>query len=104
MKPGMTSTNHLAGVFSALGAPVRLRILNLLLGADPSGLSVGAIKAKVRIPGSTLSHHLDRLKRYDLVTVEREGALLRYALNPKTLDQVAGFFFQTMASRTQLPS
>jgi ArsR family transcriptional regulator, arsenate/arsenite/antimonite-responsive transcriptional repressor len=90
MKP-TASFVHLAGMFSALGGSHRLRILHLLLQADTDGLSVNAIKAKVRIPGSTLSHHLDRLKRHDLVTVEREGAVLRYAVNPKALNQVAGF-------------
>jgi ATP-dependent Clp protease ATP-binding subunit ClpC len=89
MKPA--SLDHLAGMFSALGGSVRLRILHLLLQADTNGLSVGAIKAKVRIPGSTLSHHLDCLKRHDLVTVERERAVLRYAVNSKALNQVAGF-------------
>lgn len=91
MKLNSVSFNHLAGMFSALGGPVRLRILHLLLDAEGRGLSVNAIKAKVRTPGSTLSHHLDRLKRHDLVIVEREGAVLRYSVNPKTLNQVAGF-------------
>jgi len=91
MKPSMASYDHLAGMFSALGGSVRLRILHLLLQADTSGLSVSAIKAKVKIPGSTLSHHLDRLRRHDLVAVGRERAVLRYAVNLKALNQVAGF-------------
>jgi len=91
MKPSMASFDHLAGMFSALGGPVRLRIMHMLLQADTRGLSVSAIKAKVKIPGSTLSHHLDRLRRHDLVTVERERAVLRYAVNLKALNQVAGF-------------
>lgn len=91
MSLSTVSFDHLAGMFSALGRPVRLRILHLLLEAGSDGLSVNAIKAKVRAPGSTLSHHLDRLKRHDLLMVEREGAVLRYSVNPKALNQVAGF-------------
>ena len=87
----MASCDHLAGMFSALGGPVRVRIVQLLLRAGSQGLGVNAIKGKVRIPGSTLSHHLDRLKRHDVLTVERQGTNLRYSVNPKALDQLAEF-------------
>jgi ArsR family transcriptional regulator, arsenate/arsenite/antimonite-responsive transcriptional repressor len=103
MKPATTSFDRLAGMLSALGGAHRLRILHLLLQADADGLSVNAIKAKVRIPGSTLSHHLDRLKRHDLVRVEREGAVLRYAVNPKALNQVAGFLLSECRSHNMEP-
>jgi ArsR family transcriptional regulator len=88
----------MAGTFSALGTGIRLRILHLLLHADRDGLSVNAIKEHVKIPGSTLSHHLDRLKRHDLVTVERDGTVLRYVVNPRVLNWMAGFFLSECRS------
>ncbi len=63
----------------------------VLRSANPLGLTVGAIKAKLKIPGSTLSHHLDRLRRNELITVQRNGTSLHYAVNPATLTQVASF-------------
>ena len=91
MSGGFASFDRLAGMFSALGGSARLRIVQLLFHAGSGGLSVNAIKLKVGIPGSTLSHHLDRLKRHDVLVVERQGTILRYSLNPKALEQLARF-------------
>ncbi len=50
-----------ADMFSAMGTDARLRIMQLLLTAHPEGLVVGEIQEELGIPGSTLSHHLDKL-------------------------------------------
>ena len=55
-------------MFAALGTEPRLRILRLLLAAHPDGLVVGEIQAETDIAGSTLSHHLEKLKNDELVT------------------------------------
>src|SRR5664280_2801015 len=60
-----------ADMFSAMGTEPRLRIMQLLLSAHPEGLVVSEIQDELEIPGSTLSHHLDKLKNEDLVKVER---------------------------------
>lgn len=51
-----------ADMFSAMGTEPRLRIMQLLLSAHPEGLVVGDVQAELGIPGSTLSHHLEKLK------------------------------------------
>src|ERR1700736_2098049 len=58
-----------ADMFSAMGTEPRLRIMQLLLSAHPDGLVVGEIQEELDIPNSTLSHHLDKLKTEDLVSV-----------------------------------
>ena len=58
-----------ADMFSAMGTEARLRIMQLLLKAHPEGLVVNEIQAELGIPGSTLSHHLEKLKNEDLITV-----------------------------------
>ena len=68
-----------ADMFSAMGTEARLRIMQLLLQAHPEGLVVGEIGGELEIPNSTLSHHLDKLRNEELVTVTREGTFLRYA-------------------------
>ena len=59
-----------ADMFSAMGTEPRLRIMQLLLSAHPDGLVVGEIQEELGYSDSTLSHHLDKLKNEDLVTVQ----------------------------------
>jgi DNA-binding transcriptional ArsR family regulator len=89
-----------ADMFQAMGTEPRLRILRLLLAAHPEGLVVGDILAKLDIPSSTLSHHLDKLKNEELVTVRREGTFLRYVANTESLQQLLGFLYAECCSRS----
>ena len=79
---------HYADMFSAMATEARLRIMQLLLKAHPDGLVVNEIQAELGIPGSTLSHHLDKLKNEDLVKVTRESTFLRYTANTESLQAV----------------
>ena len=63
----------------------------MLLSAHPEGLIVGDIQSELGIPASTLSHHLEKLKPEELVTVERRGTFLWYRVNVATLQEVLGF-------------
>ena len=89
-----------ADMMSAMGAGPRLRIMRELLSAHPGGLVVGEIQANLRIPGPTLSHHLDRLKTQGLVRVRREGTFLRYSANADVLRELLGFLFAECCSRS----
>src|ERR1700687_3720847 len=80
-----------ADMFSAMGIEPRLRIMQLLLSAHPEGLVVSEIQDELEIPGSTLSHHLDKLKNEDLVRVERNGTFLRYTANTAALREILHF-------------
>ena len=42
---------------------------------------VNEIQAETGVAGSTLSHHLEKLKNDELVTAEREKAFIRYRAN-----------------------
>jgi DNA-binding transcriptional ArsR family regulator len=97
-------TVRYAEMFAALGTESRLRILRLLLTAHPEGLVAGDIQSGLAIPASTLSHHLERLKIEDLVTVRREGTFLWYAANTATLQELLGFLFAECCSRSKAVS
>jgi DNA-binding transcriptional ArsR family regulator len=84
---------QVADMFAAMGAEPRLRIMRVLLAAHPRGLVVGDIQAELGIPGSTLSHHLDKLKNEDLVRVRREGTFLWYTANTGALRQLLSFLY-----------
>jgi DNA-binding transcriptional ArsR family regulator len=90
-----------ADMFTALGTESRLRILRLLLSAHPEGMVVNEIAEKLDISGSTLSHHLEKLKNEELVTVRREGTFLRYAANADTLRELLGFLYAECCTRNK---
>lgn len=89
-----------ASMFAALGTEPRLRIVRLLLAAHPVGMNVGEIQAELGIPGSTLSHHLEKLKHEELVRVERKGTFLRYLANTEALQEVLAFLYAECCTRT----
>jgi len=90
-----------ADMFSAMGTEPRLRIMQLLLSAHPEGLVVSEIQDELEIPGSTLSHHLDKLKNEDLVRVERNGTFLRYRANTEALREILQFLYAECCTRNQ---
>ena len=100
-KPAPARTAHYADMFAALGTEVRLQILRLLLSAHPDGMVVGDIQSELGIPGSTLSHHLEKLKAEGLATVQRESTFLRYSANTAALEELLGFLFAECCSRSK---
>ncbi len=90
-----------ADMMSAMGTEPRLRIMRLLLSAHPGGLVVGEIGEELGIPGSTLSHHLEKLKNEDLVNVQREGTFLRDSANADALKELLSFLYAECCSRSK---
>ena len=90
-----------ADMLSAMGTEPRLRIIRLLLAAHPDGLVVGDIQNELEIPSSTLSHHLEKLRMEDLVTVERDGTFLLYRANTKALQELLTFLYAECCSRNK---
>ncbi len=90
-----------ADMFSAMGAEPRLRIMQLLLSAHPEGLVVAEVQDELEIPNSTLSHHLDKLRTEDLVSVKREGTFLRYTANTGALQELLQFLYAECCTRNK---
>ena len=88
-------------MFSAMGTEPRLRIMQLLLSAHPDGLVVGEIQEELDIPNSTLSHHLDKLRTEDLVSVSRESTFLRYTANTEALEELLQFLYAECCTRNR---
>ena len=91
-----------ADMFAAMGTEARLRIMQLLMTAEPNGMVVGDIQAELDIPNSTLSHHLDKLKNEELVTVRRDGTYLWYRPNTETLKDLLSFLYAECSTRTRV--
>jgi ArsR family transcriptional regulator len=101
MKAADQHVTRYADMFAALGAEPRLRIVRLLLSAHPDGLVVNEIQAETGVAGSTLSHHLEKLKNDGLVTVERERAFMRYRANTEVLEELLGFLYAECCTRNK---
>lgn|SRR6185312_4275528 len=90
-----------ADMLSAMGTEPRLRIMRLLLSAHPEGMVVGEIGEELQVANSTLSHHLEKLKHEDLVSVKREGTFLRYRANTEALQEPVGFLYAECCTRNK---
>ncbi len=82
-----------ADLFAALGSEPRLRIMQLLFTAYPEGMVVGEIQARLKIPNSTLSHHLEKLRVEKLVEVKKDKQYLWYAANAETMEDLLAFLY-----------
>ncbi len=71
---------RMARLFKALADPTRLRILNLLL---ESPFCVCEMEGILGLPQPLLSRHLAYLRNGGLVTSNRDGMRVNYALNPE---------------------
>lgn len=100
--PKDTDIARFADMLSAMGTEPRLRIVRLLLTAHPVGMVVGEIGEELGIPNSTLSHHLEKLKNENLVTVTREGTFLRYAANHEALQELLAFLYDECCTRNRV--
>jgi len=98
--PAQEQTARYADMFAALGAEPRLRIVRLLLSAHPKGMVVGDIQNELGIPGSTLSHHLEKLRVEDLIKVRRDGTFLWYTANTVSLQELLNFLYEECCTRT----
>jgi ATP-dependent Clp protease ATP-binding subunit ClpC len=79
MQPEIFTTY--AQAFRALGHPARLQIFFFLVTQGEQGANVSEIKAYVDIPDSTLSHHLDALRRAELLFSTKCQRWMYYRVN-----------------------
>lgn len=87
-------------MLSVLGTEPRLKVVRLLLSAHPHGLVASEIARELKIPNSTLSHYLDKLKNHDLVSVRREGTFLWYTANDGALQELIAFLYEECCTRS----
>ena len=72
-------------IFKALNDATRREILELLKEKD---LSAGEIADAFNISKPSISHHLDILKRADLITSEKNGQFIIYSINTTIMEDV----------------
>lgn len=72
-------------LFKALNDETRRQIIELLKEKD---MNAGEIANRFNISKPSISHHLDILKRADLITSEKKGQFIEYSLNTSILEDL----------------
>ncbi|MDT0267246.1 metalloregulator ArsR/SmtB family transcription factor [Streptomyces sp. DSM 44915] len=75
---------RMAGMFKALSDPVRLRLFSRI-ASHPGGEACVCDIADVGVSQPTVSHHLKKLREAGLLTSERRGTWVYYAVAPSVL-------------------
>lgn len=78
-------------ILSKIGNPTRLEIVRLLVHAGESDFSVGSIQKKLKIPGSTLTHHLAHLKNAGIILQERQQTTLTGKMQYQVLNSLVAY-------------
>ena len=86
---------NIGAVFAALSDPTRRQVLEHLRGED---LTPSDLLERIKVSQPTLSHHLDILKRAELVETAREGQFIRYSLN-MTIFEMALEYMATITKK-----
>lgn len=82
----------IAKALKELGHPTRLGIFKRLVKSGKKGIAVGVVQAELKIPGSTLSHHISSLASAGLIKQRREGRTLYCVVEYEKLQSVISFF------------
>jgi DNA-binding transcriptional ArsR family regulator len=83
-------------VFKALNDKTRRDILELLRKKE---MSAGEIAEKFSISAPSISHHLEILKRAQLIESEKKGQFIIYSLNSTVLDDMIKWAMQLGATK-----
>ena len=70
--------------FKALAHLTRLQVFFFLVRAQGE-VSAGEIQQAVEVPGPTLSHHLDQLRRAGLIESRKEERYIYYSVQRETV-------------------
>jgi ArsR family transcriptional regulator len=81
--------SELAGVFKAVGDPVRLRLLSLIAAHAGGEACVCDLSGAFELTGPTISHHLKVLREAGLIEGERRGTWIYYRVRPQLLRQLS---------------
>lgn len=79
----------LAGMFKALGDPVRLRLVSIVASSPGGEACVCDLLPAFELSQPTVSHHLKVLREAGLLTCERRGSWVWYRVVPTALAQLS---------------
>ena len=79
------------GALAALAHESRLGVYRLLVEAGPEGLNAGTLAARLKLPPSSLTFHLQNLHRAGLVSQARRSREVIYAADFSAMNELVGY-------------
>ena len=79
---------------AALAQETRLDIFRLLVRHAPDGLPAGTIARRLRLPGPTLSFHLNVLAAAELIQPHKNGRSISYSAILENVNQLTSFLME----------
>lgn len=83
-------------LFKALNDPTRRAILEMLKNKD---MTAGQIAEQFQISWPSISHHLELLKRAELVVSIKEGQFVFYSINTTIMDEMIKWLIQLKSKK-----
>ena len=87
LRLGQAEVERLAGMFKAIGHPVRLQIVDLLIRYQGQAC-VCDIEGMFDLAQPTISHHLKVLRKAGVVESERRGQWYYYFVTPRARQEL----------------
>jgi ArsR family transcriptional regulator, arsenate/arsenite/antimonite-responsive transcriptional repressor len=87
-------TRRVVEALGALAHEHRLAIFRLLVERGPAGLAAGHIAERVGLAPSSLTFHLQNLRRAGLITRQRESRQLIYSADFEAMNDLVGYLTQ----------
>ena len=84
---------------AALAHDTRLALFRMLVERGPDGLSAGVIAARLGVPPSSLTFHVQHLHRAGLITQRRLSRQLIYAADFAAMNGLVGFLTENCCGR-----
>jgi DNA-binding transcriptional ArsR family regulator len=81
-------TDRHVEAFKSLAHPTRLEIFFFLVRRRGAEVAAGEIQAELEIPGPTLSHHLDLLRRAELIQSRKHERFVYYSTRPEMVSEL----------------
>src|SRR5258706_484226 len=79
---------------AALAQETRLNIFRLLVRHVPKGLPAGTIARRLRLPGPTLSFHLNVLAAAELIEPRKNGRSISYSARLDSVNRLTAFLME----------
>jgi len=79
---------------AALAQETRLNIFRLLVQNAPKGLAAGEVARRLKLPGPTLSFHLNILAATELIEARRNGRSISYSANFHSVNRLMNYLME----------
>jgi len=87
---GIGTAENWAGIFKALGHPVRVQILDIL-SHHGGQVCVCDVESQFELSQPTISHHLKVLRKAGLLTTEQRGQWIFYRVESQIVERLTEF-------------